>query len=385
MDSLKVLITNIKLEARTGTELYVRDLALGLLERGHRPVVYSPRLGGLAGEIRRATVPVVDDLSKLSVPPDIIHGQHANETLTALLHFPRVPAVFFCHDWYFPEDYPPPFPRILRHVAVDQTCRDRLVFERGVPEERVRLLYQFVDLERFTPRPTPLPERARRAVVLCNYTQESEHLAAAREACARAGLALDVYGQRMGRPCAEPEKLFREYDIVFAKGRAALEALAVGASVVVYWWRRLGPLVTTGELERLRRDNFGIRAMGDELTPEEFGREVERAVGSYDPADAAEVSRRVRAEAGRDRAIDEVTELYEEVVAEYASDPRDDPDAEARAAAAHLREMSVLFWKQRETIYASTPFRLTERLLKTPLLGRLTRAFARVAAGRRPR
>ncbi|MBA3241179.1 MAG: glycosyltransferase, partial [Acidobacteria bacterium] len=228
MDSLKVLITNIKLEARTGTELYVRDLALGLLERGHRPVVYSPRLGGLAEEIRRATVPVVDDLSKLSVPPDIIHGQHANETLTALLHFPRVPAVFFCHDWYFPEDYPPPFPRILRHVAVDQTCRDRLVFERGVPEERVRLLYQFVDLERFTPRPTPLPERARRAVVLCNYTQESEHLAAAREACARAGLALDVYGQRMGRPCAEPEKLFREYDIVFAKGRAALEALAVG-------------------------------------------------------------------------------------------------------------------------------------------------------------
>ena len=249
-----------------------------------------------------------------------------------------------------------------------------------MPEERVRVLCGFVDLERFQPRPSPLPARARRAVVLCNYTHENEHLSAARAACARAGVALDVFGQRVGRPCAEPEKLFRDYDIVFAKGRAALEALAAGSSVVVYWWRRLGPLVTTGELERLRRENFGRRAMGAQLTPEEFGREIERAVSLYDPEDAAEVSRRVRASGGRDRAIDEVLGLYEEAVAEYESGPRDDPDAEARAAAAHLREMSVLFWKQRETIYGSTPFRLTERLLKTPVLGRVTRAVARMAS-----
>ncbi len=382
MDGLNILITNVKLEARTGTELYVRDLARGLLERGHRPVVYSPRLGPLAAEIRRETVPVIDDLSKLAAPPDIIHGQHANETLTALLHFPRVPSVFFCHDWYFPEDFPPKFPRVLRYVAVDQTCRDKLVVERGGADERVRVLRQFVDLEKFRPRSEPLPARPSRAVVLCNYTTEGEHLAAARAACGRGGITLDVYGRRVGRPCAEPEKLFRDYEIVFAKGRAALEALAVGASVVVYWWRRLGPVVTSGELERLRRDNFGVRAMSEQLTPEEFGREVGRAVSAYDPSDAAEVSRRVRADAGRERSIEEVCEVYEEAVEEYRADPRQDFAEEARAAAAHLREMSTLFWKQRETIYGSTPFRLTERVLRTPVLGRLTRAVARVAAGK---
>lgn len=142
--SLTVLLTNLKLEARTGTELYVRDLALGLLAKGHRPVVYSPRLGSLAREIRAETIPVVDELSQLSVTPDIIHGHHANETLTALLHFPNVPAVFFCHDWYFGEDFPPPFPRILRYVAVDQSCFDKLVCECGVPEERVRILHQLL-------------------------------------------------------------------------------------------------------------------------------------------------------------------------------------------------------------------------------------------------
>ena len=52
MSGLKILITNLILENWTGTELFVRDLALGLLKAGHHPVLYSPRLGKLASEIR---------------------------------------------------------------------------------------------------------------------------------------------------------------------------------------------------------------------------------------------------------------------------------------------------------------------------------------------
>jgi hypothetical protein len=383
MRSLKVLITCTRLEARTGTELYVRDLAARLLESGHRPIIYSPRLGRLAAEIRQETVPVVDDLNRLSSVPDVIHGQHVNETMTALLHFPAVPAVFFCHDWYYAEDYPPAFPRILRYVAVDQPCYDKLVFEHGAPEERVRILHQFVDLKRFQPRP-PLPARPRRAAVLCNYSTENEHLKAARDACARAGVMLDVYGLGVGQPCPRPETVLGEYDIVFAKGRAALEALAVGTAVVVYWWRRLGPMVTTDQLERLRELNFGVRAMGARLTPDEFGREIERAIAAYDPADAAAASRRVRAVGGRDSVIDEVVKLYEEAIEEHQSAPERNPEQEARAAAAHLRAMSLLHFKQRDVIYNSTPFRLTEKLLKTPVLGSLGRAVGRVIAKRPP-
>ena len=60
---LRVLVTNRVLANRTGTELYVRDLALGLLRRGHHPVAYSPLLGKVAEELRAASVPVVDDLA----------------------------------------------------------------------------------------------------------------------------------------------------------------------------------------------------------------------------------------------------------------------------------------------------------------------------------
>ena len=134
---LRVLLTNRVLSQRTGTELYVRDLAISLLNRGHLPVAYSPRLGPLAAEIRACRPPVVDDLAKLTEPPHIIHGHHGLETLTALLAFPGVPAVSVCHSWIGWADEPVAFPRIRRYLAVDDTCRHRLVSEHGVPPERV--------------------------------------------------------------------------------------------------------------------------------------------------------------------------------------------------------------------------------------------------------
>ncbi len=381
MSGRRILITNLWLKDWTGTELFVRDIARGLLAAGHHPVIYSPRLGRLAAEIRKETIPVVDDLSKLAAPPDIIHGQHANETLTALLHFPNAPALYFCHDWYFDEDYPPRFPRILRYVAVDDACYDKLVYERAVPEDRAHLVSQFVDLARFAPR-APLPEKPRRAAVLCNHTKENDHLRAAREACARQGLTLDAYGAGVCQTCERPEEMLRDYDIVFAKGRAALEAAAVGAAVVVYWWRRLGPMVNTGNLERLRTDGFGMRSLSAQLTPEEFGSSIERALADYDPADAAEVSRRVRENAGRDEAIKELLRLYEEVIAEYIASPPA-RELEGPAAAAHLRELSVGSRRQREAILASTPFRVTEQLLRTPVIGKVARTVARGIVSKR--
>ena len=377
---LKVLITNFSLRERTGTEMYAFDLARGLLALGHSPILYSPRPGALAELIRRETVPVVDDLDRLSAPPDIIHGQHADETVTALLRFPSTPAVYVCHDWYLSQDAPPRFPRVLRCVGVDSACRDKLVFEHGVPEERVSVLLQFVDLEKFRPR-APLPAKPKRALILCNQTKENAYLEAARAACASAGVSLDVYGLGVGRPTGRPEELLAGYDVVFAKARTALEALAVGASVVVYWYRRLGPVVTEAELERLRRDNFGMRAMGPRSTPEEFGRDVAAALGRYDAADAARVSERVRAEAGRDRLVSEFVGLYESVIEEHAGMVRDE-EAEARAAAAYLRSLSLSKARAADVLFDSATFRLRDRLLGLPLVGAAARTLARATARR---
>lgn len=380
---MRVLITNYRLVNRTGTELYACDLALTLMRRGHHPVIYSPHLGNLAIAARNEGVPIMDDLERLSVTPDIIHGQQLNETMTALLRFPSTPAVYFCHDWYAERDEPPQFPRVLRYVAVDGTCYDRLVCENGIPEDRVRLLYQFVDLEKFLPRRRPLPAKPRRALALCNATYEDEYLAALRAACARRDVALDVYGAGVERECAEPEKILHEYDIVFAKARTALEAAATGAAVIVYWRCRLGPVARSENLESLRRDNFGVRAMGPQLSAEEFGREVERLIASYDANDAAEVARRVRAVAGRENAADEILAIYEDTLNEYREGGGRDAEGEARAAASFIRKLTLASDALRESVYGSTIFRLTERVENVPFVGGFARKAARKLAGRK--
>ena len=112
----------------------------------------------IATELLQAGVAVTDDLQTLSEAPDVIHGHHTVETLTALLHFPAVPAVWVCHDATAWHDTPPLSPRILRYVAVDEAVRDRLRFRHGVPDERIRVVGNAVDLQRFRPR-SPLPER----------------------------------------------------------------------------------------------------------------------------------------------------------------------------------------------------------------------------------
>ena len=332
MSGLRVLITNHTLGNRAGSELYVRDLATALLERGHHPIAYTTIPGEVAEELRRATIPVIDDLRILTTPPDIIHGHHHLETLTAVLHFPNTPAISYCHGWLPWEETPPRSPRIYRYVAVDHTCYDRLAFEHGIPEEKIRVLLNFVDLQKFQPR-GPLPPLPRKALVFSNQADENTHLPAVREACAQAGIELDVIGLNSGRVSRHPEQDLVKYDLVFAIARAALEALAVGTAVILCDATGAGPMVTTRDIELLRPLNFGIRTLQQPLKAESLLREI----GRYDPADAAEVSRWIRATAGREAVVDQIVSLYHEVIAEHHAADETDRLDEARETAAYLR------------------------------------------------
>jgi hypothetical protein len=370
---LRILITNHFLRGRTGSELYVCELATNLLRRGHTPIVYSPQLGQTARELRDATVPVVDNLNAIGSAPDLIHGQHHVETMSALLRFPNTPAVFFCHGWLPWEETPPKHPRIVRYVAVDEACLDRLVSESGIPEERVSVILNSVDLEQFLPR-APLPAKPERALVFSNEAKESTHLGAVREACRRKGLTLDVIGAYAGNVAARPQDVLGEYDIVFAKARCALEAMAVGSAVVLCDFLGTGPMVTSTELDRLRRMNFGIRTLKEKIDADV----LEKQIARYDPTDAATVSRRIRDTAGREAAIDRIVAVYQEVIGEFCeSGGARDHDAEARAEASYLRHLSTYFESELESILTSRTFLWRKRMLNLPVVGPVLRRVAR--------
>lgn len=328
---MKILITNYTLATRSGTETYVRDLALGLLARGHSPIVYSPHDGPIARELRALTIPVVDDLAKISGSVDVIHGHHRHETLTALLHFPGVPAVFFVHDWHAWQDEPPSFPRILRYVAVDETRRDRLILENGIDPELVRVIPNGVDVQRFRPR-APLPAQPKRAVVFSNYIKDESELDDLRLACHTAGMSLDAVGAGLGSGTSEPERLLAQYDLVFALGRSALEAMAMGCGVVIWGREGLGGFVHPGNFSRLQDHNFGRRALRP-ASPQELETEIRR----FTPQEARSIQTLVRSTLPNSELIERHLDIYREII-DAAAQRAWDPAEELRSAAAYIKD-----------------------------------------------
>ena len=324
---MKILITNAYLDIYAGTQVVVRDLALELLRQGHQPLVYSPRLGQVAAELTNAGVSVTDRLDTTTFVPDIIHGQHYL-VIEALLRFPSTPAIYVCHSnigWR--DEMIGYFPRILRYVAVDDLCRRRIESVPEIPRARIQVVANAVDLQRYQPRGR-LPAKPGRALVFSNHANKSTYLGAVRKACRQAGLKLDVIGLFSGNATSSPESLLPQYDIVFAKARCALEALAVGNAVVLCDRMGLGPMVSTRNFDTLRSLNFGHSQLVNPIRAGLIRAEIER----YNPEDAAAVSQRVREDAGLVALARQWIEIYTAAIEEFRCSPRNIDD-EFRALA----------------------------------------------------
>jgi hypothetical protein len=330
--SLSILFTNHSLDARRGSELWVLDVCRALIRRGYRPAAFSLELGAVAEEIRLATVPVVNDLDKITFTPDLIHGHHHLETLIAALHFPDVPIVHFCHGFLPWEETPLVHPSVMQYVAVDAPTAERLTTEGGIPADRVEQLWNFVDLVRFAPRPA-LPARPRRALVLSNQAEATGYVAVIREACQQCGIEVEVAGLRSGRVLERVADQLQSVDVAFAKGRSALEAMAVGCPVILADVFGAGPLVTEAAFDSLRRQNFGIRLLGEPHSVAWYRSQL----AGYDVRDAACVSARVRQTAGLEQAVDRLLEIYQRALVRWrAQAGAADDRAATRAASRHL-------------------------------------------------
>lgn len=308
---MRVLLTNRVLNGRTGTEICTRDFAVGLTARGHAVSVFSPQPGALAEELREVGIPVVARLQDLPHRPDVIHGHHHTETTLATLHFPGVPAIFVCHDRNAWHDTPPLHPQVRRYVAVDNNCLERLRVEAGLPESSLLVILNAVDLASM-PMPRVLPAKPRRALVFSNYARPGPALDAVFSACAQHDIAVDVAGAAMGAQAKDTGQLLSHYDLVFAKARCALEALAAGASVILFDVAGLGGMVHSATLPDMARWNLGARCLQGEPTQERISQEIER----YGSADAALATAWVRRHCSLDAALDSYTALYERVIAE---------------------------------------------------------------------
>ncbi len=369
---MRILFANYSLRERTGSEMYVADLVSVLTAKGHDCGVYSPRLGPLAEVVRQAGVAVVPRPERLPWQPDLIHGNGRAETQAALKAFPGVPALFVCHDHVHWSGSPPLHPAVRRYLGVSRLCLERLRRE-GVEDRLIALSLNWVNLERFRPR-APLPPQPQRALVFSNYATEDTHLPAVRQACHQAGIQLDVAGIAVGHPLEWPELVLGEYDLVFAKAKAALEAMAVGTAVVLCDFGGVGPLVTSGDFDRLRELNFGYQALTAPLEARHLREQIRR----YDPVEAALVRDRVRAEAGLEGAAARLLATYQEVMEENWSPPQGRPTITPRR---RLIEAKLGLGIRLQVAWSQIPRHHRRRLATLPGVSPLKRGLSRMLLG----
>ncbi len=324
---MRILITNLAIANYSGSETVVELLADGLRRAGHSPMLLAPQLGPQADRMRARGHVVVDRIGQLPARPDIIHAQHTPVALGALAAFPSVPAVFACHSAVFEIEAPRPHPQIRQWIAVDDLCRERCL-SRGVPEDRLTVILNAVDLDRFARR-GPLPYQPRRALLL---TKNHGHQALIREACAGQGMELNELGPAAGRVSERIEAELPEYDLVFATARMALEAAAIGCAVVVCDARGFAGLLTRERLPAWRRLNFGAGLLAAPATLAG----LREAIAGYDPEDAAAVTDSLRAEATLDDYVARHLAVYQAAL----SDPTPiDPGQQEAANAAWIEDL----------------------------------------------
>ena len=285
---LRVLLTNICLDGRTGTEIVTRNIALELKRQGHMPEVFTLEDGPIAEELRLASIPATTDINQLRGPVDVIHGHHNPTTAIAAARFPDVPAIFVCHDFLAWHDAPPKLANICRYVAVDKAVEDRLTHE-GIASDRVQVILNAVDTQRFRPGAS-LPAYPARALLFAKQKGPIREVSAA---CDLLGISLDIVGPAIDNVTSTPEQLMPEYDLVFASAMTALEALACGRPVVVCDGRGLAGMVTGSNFDAWRPLNFGRRTLNRPVERRLLIDEINR----YDAEDATALMARVRNEA----------------------------------------------------------------------------------------
>ena len=341
-EKLRVLLTNNTLNKRGGSELVVLELGKELRKRGHFPIAYSTILGQVAEELNHFCIPVIDDLNQLSAIPDVIHGQHHLDAMSAMLHFSNSPAIFVCHGWLPWEERPPRFSNIKKYIAVSELTRERILVNSGANEKDIVVIENFVDTEKFQQKPF-ISDTPKKALIFSNaITKNSFYVSLVLEACKRSKIEhLSILGLGVGNSTANPEKFLFQNDIIFAVGRSAIEAMATGCAVIVADPNGLAGMVNSENFDLLRAKNFALASLdGKKLNIDDIVSEISK----YNSTEVKKVSDLIRSKSDLKNAADRYIEVYRQAISDWEStivNYNKITDCRFEEASNYLRSLSI--------------------------------------------
>jgi hypothetical protein len=270
---LRVALSNWSLQNRSGSELWTFDIA-GYLQRHDTDViVHAPVLGAVADAITASAIRVTSSADEvLAFAPDIVHLNHAEavKDVVAPLMSGQAKVVNMCHGLY-PRPGLPLRRDAHRYCATSITAKTKIRLLTGGGWDTIHIIPNFFDAARFRRRDKR--ESGKKALVYSNKVGPDD-IALLRAAIERHGYQFDAAGQ-WERPVDRPEEILPGYDLVFAVGRSAIEALGCGCQVVIWEYGVIGPLVTPENFWTCVVANF---ALTSQLLPYRFTQDADSQI-----------------------------------------------------------------------------------------------------------
>jgi hypothetical protein len=292
---VRFVLANRLLHGAGGTETHLLTIGDHLQRLGHDVVLYSPELGPFADHVRGRGLEVVDQVRLLPSDCDVVFAQDAIVVYDMAERYPDARLVFrVCGDRYDFQS-PPQTPGLVDLVVALSDRYLRLTSACAVRTPVLRLRVP-IDVDRLVPL-DPIAARPRRAILLGNYGDRLQVLC---EVWGAQGIVVDQVGG--AQPRFDVASALQGADVVVAKGRAALDAMACGRAVYVFDTRGGDGWVTADSYPALEADNFTGTATGRVVTPGD----LEHDLAAYDPAMGA-VNRDLAMQ--HHRARDHVVEL----------------------------------------------------------------------------
>jgi hypothetical protein len=332
---MRILFTQRELILRAGSEMFTVEAARALHHRGHQVAIWAQRHGELAGALQAYGVPVFRTLAEIPWPPDIIHGQHHMQTMAAMAFFRGTPLVYHCHGK--PWIAKPPLHRQIRHyIAMTEGMVDEMETTHHIPRGKITVVNNAVNLQRFQ-RTRNAPPRIARAVVFGNNFAPGPEMDRLALLCRDKGISLDLVGLHFGNAHARPEHLLQDYDLVFAIGRCAIEAMACGCAVIPLTTGMAGGMVLPETFSQWAATNFAPRLH----SPADFVNAdwLSEELAKYRPEAIAAVTKRLRSEYDLEQAISTLEALYHTVLQEPA--PPESAEEDFRELGLYLEGLSL--------------------------------------------
>jgi glycosyltransferase involved in cell wall biosynthesis len=177
---LNILIGCLSFKSYTGSELYVYELAKGLIQDGHKVSICSDiglplaeeaeslgislySLNSPPGYVLGDGIKTVSQNSKTiinqentlykisDVSYDILHLNHQPITEHLLRLYPKIPAICSIHSEVIDLEFPVFSSQIKKYIAIRQEIKDFLVQKFNLPQNKIELIYNPIDEERFKP------------------------------------------------------------------------------------------------------------------------------------------------------------------------------------------------------------------------------------------